>query len=54
MELNNTSTYINIRTLSDLSNNTMRCRVDRQEILTALANENPNWQYARFKIILNG
>lgn len=54
MELNNTATYINIRTLSDLSNSVMRCRIDRQEILTALANENPNWQYARFKIILNG
>lgn len=53
MELNNTSTYINILTLSTLSNSVMRCRIDRQEILTALANENPNWQYARFKIILN-
>lgn len=54
MELNNTSTYINLRTLSTLGNTVMRCRIDRQEILTALASETPDWQYARFKIILNG
>lgn len=53
MELDNPTTYINIKTLSDISNSTMRCRIDRQEILTALSSENPNWQYARFKIILN-
>lgn len=53
MELNNTATYINLRTLNTLSNATMRCRIDQQEILTALASENPDWQYARFKIILN-
>jgi len=54
MELNNTSTFINIKTLSTLSNSIMRCRIDRQEILDALTWENPDWQYARFKIILNG
>lgn len=32
----------------------MRCRIDRQEILDALTGENPDWQYARFKIIING
>jgi len=53
MELNNTATYINIATLSTLSNSVMRCRIDKQEILTALVDENPDWQYARFKIILN-
>jgi len=53
MELNNPSTYINLKTLSDLSNSTMRCRIDLSEINTALVSENPNWQYARFKIILN-
>jgi len=31
----------------------MRCRIDKQEIITALAGENPDWQYARFKIIEN-
>lgn len=32
----------------------MRCRIDRDQVLTALAAENPDWQYARFKIIING
>lgn len=54
MELNNTSTYKNILTLSTLSNSVMRCRIDKKEIIDALSTENPDWQYARFKIILNG
>ena len=53
MELNNTVTYKNILTLSTLSNSVMRCRIDKQQILDALSTENPDWQYARFKIILN-
>jgi hypothetical protein len=54
MELNNSVTYINLRTLNTLSNGVMKCRIDISEILTALASENPDWQYARFKIIING
>jgi hypothetical protein len=54
MELNNTTTYINLRTLDTLWNTVMRCRIDKTEILTALGTDTPDWQYARFKIILNG
>ena len=53
MELVNTANYVNILTLSTLGNDTMRCRIDKKEILTALWSNNPDFQYIRFKIILN-
>lgn len=53
MELNNSVNYVNILTITDLSNSIMRARIDMSEILTALWNNNPDWNYIRFKIILN-
>lgn len=53
MELDNSVTYANILTLSTLSNDIMRARIDVQEILTALGSNNADFNYIRFKIILN-
>ena len=53
MELNNTVTYVNLKTLSTLSNNVSSCRIDKQEILTALWSNIPEFTYFRLKIILN-
>ena len=54
MELNSTTTYVNIATLNTLWNTIMRFRIDKPQILAALAGENPDFQYIRFKIIING
>lgn len=53
MELNNTAIYVNIKTLSTLSNSVSSCRIDTQEILTALWSNIPEFTYFRLKIILN-
>lgn len=53
MELNNTVTYVNLKTLSTLSNSVSTCRIDTQEILTALWSNVPEFTYFRLKIILN-
>jgi hypothetical protein len=53
MELTNSVTYANIRTITELSNNVMRARIDLQEILTALGTNTPDWNYIRFKFVLN-
>ena len=53
MELNNTVTYVNLKTLSTLTNSVSTCRIDKQEILTALGANVPEFTYFRLKIILN-
>lgn len=53
MELDNTVTYNNILTLSDLSNNVWICRIDLSQILTAMGSKTPNFSWVKFKIILN-
>ena len=53
MELNNSVTYVNLKTLSTLSNAVSTCRIDRQEILTALGANVPEFTYFRIKFILN-
>ena len=53
MELTNSVNYVNIRTISELSNWIMRARIDLQEILTALGTNTPDWNYIRFKFVLN-
>ena len=53
MELNNTVIYVNLKTLSTLSNSVSSCRIDTQEILTALWSNIPEFTYFRLKIILN-
>ena len=54
MELVSSSTFVNLAPLSDLSNTVMRCRIDKSQILTALVSQNSDFQYIRFKIIING
>ena len=53
MELNNTAIYVNVKTLNTLSNSVSTCRIDTQEILTALWSNVPEFTYFRLKIILN-
>jgi hypothetical protein len=53
MELDNSVTYNNILTLSELSNNAWICRIDADQILTAMGSKTPNFSYFRLKIILN-
>ena len=53
MELNNTAIYVNVKTLNTLSNSVSSCRIDTQEILTALWSNVPEFTYFRLKIILN-
>ena len=53
MELNNTATYVNLKTLNTLTNSVSTCRIDKQEILTALGSNVPEFTYFRLKIILN-
>ena len=53
MELNNTVTYVNLKTLNTLTNSVSTCRIDKQEILTALGANVPEFTYFRLKIILN-
>lgn len=53
MELDNSATYNNILTLSDLSNDVGICRIDASQILTAMGSKTPNFSYFRLKIILN-
>jgi len=53
MELNNTATYVNLKTLNTLTNSVSTCRIDKQEILNALGANVPEFTYFRLKIILN-
>lgn len=53
MELNNPTTYVNLKTLNTLTNSVSTCRIDKQEILTALGANVPEFTYFRLKIILN-
>lgn len=48
-----TNTWVNLVTINTLSDSVMLCRIDKLEILTALGSNNPDWQYMRFKVILN-
>lgn len=53
MELDNSATFNNILTLSDLSNDVGICRIDASQILTAMSTKTPNFSWIKFKIILN-
>lgn len=53
MELNDSNTYVNLKTLNTLTNSVSTCRIDKQEILTALGANVPEFTYFRLKIILN-
>lgn len=53
MELDNSATFNNILTLSDLSNDVGICRIDASQILTAMGSKTPNFSWVKFKIILN-
>lgn len=53
MELNDSNTYVNLKTLNTLTNSVSTCRIDTQEILTALWSNIPDFTYFRLKIILN-
>lgn len=53
MEIDNSVTYNNILTLSDLSNDVWICRIDASQILNAMGVKTPNFSYFRLKILLN-
>lgn len=53
MELDNSATFNNILTLTDLSNDVGICRIDASQILSAMGSKTPNFSWVKFKIILN-